>query len=107
MPLYDFCCEKCGNIFEKVCSVNYPPPPCPNCGGKTHRLLSAVSFKIKGNEAVRRIEKRLQYYIKGGKYKDAARFLNKATEFVKDDKIKRLQEKVENKIAKKKKSHGT
>lgn len=103
MPLYEFCCKKCGFIFEEVTPVDSPAPCCPECGGETYRLISPVSFKVSDDSAIRRIEKRFQYYVKGGKYKDAARFLAKASEYVKDDRVKRLQEKVENKLQKKKK----
>jgi putative FmdB family regulatory protein len=103
MPLYEFCCKKCGFVFEEITSADSPSPSCPECGGDTYRLICPVSFKINDDKAVRRIEKRFQYYVKGGKYKDAARFLAKATEFVKDDRVKRLREKVETKLSKSKK----
>ena len=103
MPLYEFCCKRCGCVFEEVTPVDSPPPKCPECGGETYRLISPVSFKVNDDSAIRRIEKRFQYYVKGGKYKDAARFLAKASEYVKNDKVKRLQEKVENKLIKSKK----
>jgi len=100
MPLYEFCCRRCGHIFEKVTPIDSPPPSCPKCNGETYRLISAVLFKIDNKEAVRRIEKRYESYIKDGKYRDAARFLDKASEFVKDDKIKRLREKAEKNLSK-------
>lgn len=94
MPLYEFCCKRCGSVFEEITPLDSPPPSCPKCGGETYRLISPVSFKISDDRAIRRIEKRFRDYIKDGKYKDAERFLSKASEYVKDDRIKRLQEKI-------------
>jgi len=102
MPLYEFQCNKCGHIFEQIQGLDDPAPPCPECGEKSHKLIAQVSFKLNSNETLNRIEKRYQHYIKGRKYKDAVRFLKKASEFVKHDRIKRLQEKVETSLLKNK-----
>jgi putative FmdB family regulatory protein len=32
MPLYDFKCQACGDLFEASTSVDAPAPPCPACG---------------------------------------------------------------------------
>lgn len=98
MPLYEFQCNRCGHIFEEVQAINDPAPLCPECRGESHRLICPVSFSSSNNEALNRIEKRYQHYIKGGKYRDAARFLKKASEFVKHDRIKRLKEEVDTRL---------
>ncbi len=45
MPIYEFKCEKCGNVFEHLyfkSDDNYAP--CPSCGGnKTEKLLSTFA----------------------------------------------------------------
>lgn len=45
MPLYEYCCEKCGHVttfLEK--SGTRKPHPCEKCGSaKTERLLSAFA----------------------------------------------------------------
>ncbi len=49
MPIYEFACERCGEQFDKLMSVNGPPPPCPHCGaGEVRKLISAASFVLKG-----------------------------------------------------------
>ena len=46
MPIYEFRCEKCNNVFERLCfhSDKESDITCPSCGGKdTEKLLSAFS----------------------------------------------------------------
>lgn len=99
MPIYEFCCKNCGHIFESIQGVNSPAPLCPECGGETKRLISAVFFKVSSDQAIRRVEKRFNDYIRWGKYKDAAKFAAKANQYLKHDKIKRMQESIQQKIA--------
>jgi putative FmdB family regulatory protein len=40
MPLYDFSCPACGDVFEDLCAPHGPDPACPGCGGQTRRLVS-------------------------------------------------------------------
>jgi putative FmdB family regulatory protein len=42
MPLFEFCCNQCGAVFEElVFGKDEPTPPCPKCGSvRTGRLLS-------------------------------------------------------------------
>ncbi len=104
MPIYEFACKSCGYVFEKLQGVNDPLPVCPRCGGKTQKLISMVAFKVTTDEAIRRVEKRFNDYIRWGKYKDAAKFAQKAAQYIKHDKIKRMQEKIETKLTKAKKT---
>lgn len=55
MPLYEFQCETCGNIFD-VLQVKYHDnkidttcPKCKKCGGKTRRLFSAPLVTYSGS----------------------------------------------------------
>ena len=51
MPLYEFRCEKCENVIERLCRVgtNGKDLKCPNCGGaKMRRLMSVFSARTKG-----------------------------------------------------------
>src|SRR5256885_11548645 len=49
MPIYEFVCEACGNIVERLQKVTDPPPDaCPECGGKMAKIMSRNSFQLKG-----------------------------------------------------------
>jgi putative FmdB family regulatory protein len=51
MPLYEFRCEKCDNVTERLCRVgaNGKGLKCPKCGGgKMRRLMSIFSARTKG-----------------------------------------------------------
>jgi putative FmdB family regulatory protein len=49
MPIYEFVCEKCGRIVERLQKVTDPPPDaCPECGGKMAKIMSRNSFQLKG-----------------------------------------------------------
>ena len=49
MPIYEYACESCDNIFEEW-QTGYEERelPCPECGGKSKRLISNTSFVLKG-----------------------------------------------------------
>lgn len=103
MPLYEFKCEKCGNIFERLQKMNEDYPPCPECGSdEVIKLPSIFGFQDK---SVRRAEresailKRARDYIIDGKLKDACKFLEKAKEFYPTDRIKRLSDLITEKKA--------
>lgn len=50
MPIYEYCCKDCEQIFEEWQknhedrSVN-----CPVCGGEAERIISNTSFVLKGS----------------------------------------------------------
>jgi putative FmdB family regulatory protein len=49
MPIYEFVCEKCGRIVERLQKLTDPPPDaCPECGGKMAKIMSRNSFQLKG-----------------------------------------------------------
>jgi putative FmdB family regulatory protein len=53
MPAYDFKCDKCGHILEKICSyekaVEGLLSGCPLCGGDMHKMVcKGGGFRING-----------------------------------------------------------
>lgn len=50
MPLYEYQCEKCGDIFEVMQKfADEPLTAHEKCGGQVHRLISAPAFQFKGS----------------------------------------------------------
>ncbi len=50
MPIYEYQCEKCGNVFEEWQSgFEEQELPCPECQGNSKRLISNTSFVLKGS----------------------------------------------------------
>jgi putative FmdB family regulatory protein len=50
MPLYEYQCENCGDVFEVIQKfVDTPLTVHEKCGGKVHRLLSAPALMFKGS----------------------------------------------------------
>ena len=49
MPIYEYECEECQNIFEEW-QRNHEcnEAACPECGGKAGRVISPTSFVLKG-----------------------------------------------------------
>ncbi|MGB9668524.1 MAG: FmdB family zinc ribbon protein [Thermosulfidibacteraceae bacterium] len=49
MPIYEYKCNACGHVFEKLQSFSDEPiKVCPKCGGEVKRLISRSSFVLKG-----------------------------------------------------------
>ena len=49
MPVYEYCCNVCNIQFELRQKFSDPPADrCPRCGGTVRKLVSAVSFSLKG-----------------------------------------------------------
>ena len=50
MPIYEYRCRKCGNVFEEWVKTFDSPElePCPKCGGDAERIISKTSFKLEG-----------------------------------------------------------
>ena len=49
MPLYDYKCHKCGEVFEvRHKFADEPFKVHDKCGGEVHRMLSAPALQFKG-----------------------------------------------------------
>ncbi|WP_309358154.1 zinc ribbon domain-containing protein [Oryzomonas sp.] len=49
MPVYEYRCNSCNIQFELRQKFSDPPADrCPKCGGTVRKLVSAVSFSLKG-----------------------------------------------------------
>jgi putative FmdB family regulatory protein len=50
MPLYEYQCENCGDVFEVIQKFSDEPLTVhEKCGGKVTRLLSAPALQFKGS----------------------------------------------------------
>ena len=50
MPLYEYECENCGDLFEVIQKFSDDPLTVhEKCGGKVHRILSAPALQFKGS----------------------------------------------------------
>lgn len=50
MPLYEYECENCGDLFEVIQKFSDQPLTVhEKCGGKVHRILSAPALQFKGS----------------------------------------------------------
>jgi putative FmdB family regulatory protein len=50
MPVYEYCCDMCNHQFElRQKFSDLPADHCPKCGGSVRKLVSAVSFSLKGS----------------------------------------------------------
>lgn len=52
MPIYEYKCDECSHVFEKLQKRDAAPPDtCPECGSKQniHRIVSNTSFHLKGS----------------------------------------------------------
>src|SRR5258708_478417 len=50
MPLYEYKCDTCGNVFElRQKFADQPLSVHENCGGKVERLISAPGLHFKGS----------------------------------------------------------
>ncbi len=50
MPLYEYRCENCGEVFEVMQKFSDAPLTVhEKCGGPIHRLLSAPALQFKGS----------------------------------------------------------
>lgn len=49
MPIYEYQCEKCGEIKEVLQKFSDRPlRKCRKCSGKLHKLISPTTFHLKG-----------------------------------------------------------
>jgi putative FmdB family regulatory protein len=50
MPIYEYQCQSCGAVTEKLQKLSDPPlTDCPDCGKPSlEKLVSAAGFQLKG-----------------------------------------------------------
>jgi putative FmdB family regulatory protein len=51
VPLYDYACQDCGEVFEALVLHNSPPAACPRCQGQN--LKQQISMFAVDSEATR------------------------------------------------------
>ena len=50
MPLYEYCCKKCGKRIERIQKFSDAPLNlCEECGGELEKMLSAPAIRFKGS----------------------------------------------------------
>lgn len=50
MPLYEYQCDSCGAVFERIQKFSDPPvEACPTCGSAVKKLVSSPAFQFKGS----------------------------------------------------------
>ena len=49
MPIYEYRCLTCDNLFEELQAYNADLPDCPQCGSEVRRIISAPSIKFRGH----------------------------------------------------------
>lgn len=50
MPIYEYQCTKCGEVFEAFQKITDAPlTQCKFCGAKVEKLISHSSFQLKGS----------------------------------------------------------
>lgn len=50
MPIYEYECSECGNVFEAFQKITDDPlEKCTECNGRVTRLISQCSFQLKGS----------------------------------------------------------
>ena len=50
MPIYEYQCSKCGEVFEAFQKITDEPlSQCKFCQGKVEKLISQSSFQLKGS----------------------------------------------------------
>ena len=49
MPIYEFQCNNCGKIEERlIAQGDKPSTVCSHCGGKTKQIMSITNFSLRG-----------------------------------------------------------
>jgi len=50
MPIYEFKCDSCGEVTERLQKMSDGPlKTCPKCGGHVKKIFSRSSFQLKGS----------------------------------------------------------
>jgi putative FmdB family regulatory protein len=51
MPVYEFKCNECGELFELLLSMDSSPGRvCPRCGGEALRIISRTASIVRASE---------------------------------------------------------
>ena len=48
MPIYEFQCEHCGEVFSELVKLGTEEYLCPKCGEKADKIMSVPNFVLKG-----------------------------------------------------------
>ena len=50
MPVYEYTCPNCRNVFEEWLKISETTEhaPCPKCGSQARRIISNTAFVLKG-----------------------------------------------------------
>ena len=59
MPIYEYECGSCGNIFERVMKVGEENPECPDCGERETKKRVAPFRTNAWSSFLDRMEKRV------------------------------------------------
>jgi putative FmdB family regulatory protein len=46
MPIYEYCCEKCGFEFERIANISDGEEACPRCGESSQRRVSKPAASV-------------------------------------------------------------
>ena len=49
MPIYEFQCTNCREVFEEMVAVGTKTHKCPHCGNKAKKIISSVGIIFKGS----------------------------------------------------------
>jgi putative FmdB family regulatory protein len=49
MPLYEYKCDECGALIERLMRVNEQAPDCERCDGEMSKQVSRSSFTLRGS----------------------------------------------------------
>ena len=49
MPIYEFRCTRCDNLFDRLQNPDSDEPVCPVCGSEVMRIFSPAGLKFKGS----------------------------------------------------------
>ncbi len=50
MPIFEYLCPDCANLYEEIVGGGDTIPACPHCGGTNGRKLLSASSSLTGKE---------------------------------------------------------